>query len=102
MIPREVFEQTLLSFLEPVAPYLDDPTVSEIMINGPDEVYVERKGVLSRTEARFSSLDALMSAVRNLAQFVGRHVDEERPILEARLPDGSRVEAVCPPAGPEG
>lgn len=102
MIPKEVFEQTLLMFLEPVKPFLDDPSVSEVMINGPDQIFVERKGKLYLTEARFASRESLVAALRNLAQFVGRHVDEQRPILEARLPDGSRVEAVLPPAAPDG
>jgi pilus assembly protein CpaF len=101
-IPREVFEQTVLSFFGPVKPFLDDPSVSEVMINGYDEIWVERKGKLHRTDARFPNMEALTSAIRNLAQFVGRHVDEHRPILEARLPDGSRVEAVLPPASPDG
>jgi pilus assembly protein CpaF len=101
-IPREVFEQTILSFFEPIRPFLDDPSVSEVMINGPFEIWVERKGQLYKTDARFPTLEALVSAIRNLAQFVGRHVDEDRPILEARLPDGSRVEAVMPPASPDG
>ena len=101
-IPREVFEQTLLKFLEPVRPYLDDSTVSEIMINGPDTIYIERRGKLHRVDARFPSREALVATLRNLAQFVGRSVDEMRPILEARLPDGSRVEAVIPPAAPDG
>jgi pilus assembly protein CpaF len=102
VIPKEVFEQTLLKFLEPVRPYLDDTSVSEVMINGPDQIFVERKGKLHQVDARFASRDALVAALRNLAQFVGRHVDEHRPILEARLPDGSRVEAVLPPAAPDG
>jgi pilus assembly protein CpaF len=102
VIPKEVFEQTLLLFLEPVRPFLDDPTVSEVMINGPDQIFVERKGILHLTEARFASRESLVAAMRNLAQFVGRHVDEDRPILEARLPDGSRVEAILPPAAPDG
>lgn len=102
MIPKDVFEQTLLNFLAPIRPFLDDPSVSEVMINGPDKIYVERKGKLILTQAKFSSREALTSALRNLAQFVGRHVDEHRPILEARLPDGSRVEAVLPPAAPDG
>ncbi|MEZ4339556.1 MAG: CpaF family protein [Sandaracinaceae bacterium] len=101
-IPKEVFEQSLLKFLSPVRPFLDDATVSEIMINGPDQIFVERAGKLYLTEARFPSRDALVAALRNLAQFVGRHVDEHRPILEGRLPDGSRVEAVLPPAAPDG
>ncbi|MGE0790517.1 MAG: CpaF family protein [Sandaracinaceae bacterium] len=101
-IPKEVFEQSLLKFLEPVRPFLDDTTVSEVMINGPDQVFIERAGKLHLTNARFPSRDALTAALRNLAQYVGRHVDEHRPILEARLPDGSRVEAVLPPAAPDG
>ncbi|RLB46463.1 MAG: CpaF family protein [Deltaproteobacteria bacterium] len=101
-IPREVFEQTVLSFFQPVRKFLDDPTVSEVMINGPNEIWVERKGKVTLTDAKFVNLEALESAVRNLAQFVGRHVDEHRPILEARLPDGSRVEAIMPPASPDG
>jgi len=101
-IPPEVFEQSLLKFLTPVRPFLDDASVSEIMINGPDTIFVERKGKLYLTDAKFSSREALVAALRNLAQFVGRHVDEHRPILEGRLPDGSRVEAVLPPAAPDG
>lgn len=101
-IPREVFEQSLLKFLEPVRPYLDDASVSEVMINGANQIFVERAGKLHLTDARFPNTDALTAALRNLAQFVGRHVDEHRPILEARLPDGSRVEAVLPPAAPDG
>lgn len=102
MIPREIFEQTILGFFEPIRPFLDDPSVSEVMINGPKEIFIERKGMLTRTDAQFPSHEALMSALRNLAQFVGRQLDEHHPILEARLPDGSRVEAVIPPASPDG
>jgi len=102
VIPRAVYEQTLLGFLDPVRPFLDDTSVSEIMINGPFEIFIERKGQLHKTDARFPNHHALTAAIRNLAQFVGRQVDEERPILEARLPDGSRVEAILPPASPDG
>ncbi len=101
-IPREVFEQTLLGFFDPIRPFLDDASVSEIMINGPDEIYVERGGKLTLTGAKFPNHEALMSALRNLSQFVGRQLDEHHPILEARLPDGSRVEAVIAPASPDG
>ncbi len=102
MIPKEVYEETLLSFLAPVRPFLDDPKVSEIMINGPDQIYIEKAGKLTLTTARFSSMEALNSALRNIAQFVGKMVDEDHPILEARLPDGSRIEAIIPPAAPDG
>ncbi len=102
MIPREVFEETLLHFFEPIRPYLEDPAVSDIMINGPSQIFVERQGLLHLTDARFASREALMAALRNAAQFVGKHIDEEHPILEGRLPDGSRLEAILPPAAPDG
>jgi pilus assembly protein CpaF len=102
MIPREVFAETLLEFFAPIRKYLEDPSVSDIMINGPDQVYVERKGNLELTGVRFSSREALVAALRNAAQFVGKQIDEERPILEGRLPDGSRIEAILPPAAPDG
>lgn len=102
MIPREVFSETLLHFFEPIRPYLEDPTVSDIMINGPSQIFVERKGLLHLTDAKFPSAEALTAALRNAAQYVGKHVDEMKPILEGRLPDGSRIEAVLPPAAPDG
>jgi pilus assembly protein CpaF len=102
VIPREVFAETLLQFFAPIRALLDDPTVSDIMINGPDEIYAERRGVLQKVDARFESREALLAALRNAAQFVGKHADEERPILEGRLPDGSRIEAILPPAAPDG
>lgn len=102
MIPREVYERTLRQFFAPIVPFLDDASVSEIMINGHSEVIVERRGRLETTDARFVDEDALLAAVRHLGQFVGRRVDSECPILEGRLPDGSRVEAVLPPASPDG
>ena len=102
MIPVEVYEQTLLGFLAPIVPLLEEPGVSEVMINGPHEVFVERGGKLFRTDRRFADEQALLTALRNLAQYVGRPLDQEHPILEARLPDGSRVEAVLPPVAPLG
>ncbi len=102
MIPREVYEETLLQFFAPIRPFLDDPKVSEIMINGPSQVFIEKGGRLQLTSARFENREALISVLRNVAQFVGKFADEERPILEARLPDGSRVQAVLPPAAPDG
>ncbi|RYZ05482.1 MAG: CpaF family protein [Myxococcales bacterium] len=102
MIAASVYAETLLGFLEPVRAYLDDPTVSEVMINGPDLVFVERRGKLEQTTAKFESGEAILCALRNAAQFVGKHVDELHPILEARMPDGSRLQAVIPPAAPDG
>ncbi len=102
MIPPDVYDQTILEFLAPVRPFLDDPQVSEIMINGKDQIFIEKKGKLYLTSARFDSDEALNSALRNIGQFVGKLLSEERPILEGRLPDGSRIEAVLPPAAPTG
>jgi pilus assembly protein CpaF len=102
LIPKKVFEETLLQFFAPVRPYLDDASVSEIMINGPNQIYIERRGKLELVPERFASQEALLSALRNLSQYVGRLVDQEHPILEGRFPDGSRVEAVIPPVAPDG
>ncbi len=102
MIPKEIYEETLLAHFAPIRPLLDDPQVSEVMINGPSQIYVERKGRVERVEASFTNREALTAALRNLSQFVGKAVDEANPILEGRLPDGSRVEAVLPPASPDG
>ena len=102
MIPDAVFAQTLMGFLAPVAAWLRDDGVSEIMINGHEEVYIERAGKIERTEARFASDHALESAVRNIAQYVGKTVSADHPVLDARLPDGSRVCAILPPASRRG
>jgi len=102
MIPRAVYESTLLRFFAPIRPYLEEDGISEIMINGPHRVFIERGGRIERTPVQFASHEALMSGLRNLAQYVGRHFDAHSPILEAHLPDGSRVEAVIPPAAPDG
>jgi pilus assembly protein CpaF len=99
---RDLFAETLLGFFAPIAPYLEDDSVSEIMINGPSRIYVERGGKLTEVPARFAGVEALMSALRNLAQFAGRELDAANPVLEARFPDGSRVEAVIPPACQDG
>ncbi len=102
MIPREFFIASLKTFFAPVAPFFDDPAVTDILINGPYTIHVERRGVLERTNARFESEDALLAALRNAAQFMGRPLGPDHPILEGRLPDGSRIEAVLPPVAPEG
>jgi pilus assembly protein CpaF len=99
VIPEVVFSATLLSFFDPVRRYLDDPSVTEVMINGPGKIYIERKGKLQKVDEVFPNVKSLYAALRNTAQYVGKHVDEERPLLEGRLPDGSRVAAVLPPSG---
>lgn len=97
-----VFQDSVATFLAVVKQYLDDDSVSEVLVNGPDEIFIERKGKLEKVDARFKDEQALQAAVRNIAQFVGRRIDEENPILDARLPDGSRVAAVIPPCSRKG
>lgn len=94
---RQVFAQFVEGFLGPISKDLADPSVSEILINGAQDVFVERSGRLSRSESRFSSRGELLSALRAVAQFLGRPFDALHPILEGRLPDGSRLQAVLDP-----
>ncbi|MFM8250052.1 MAG: CpaF family protein [Planctomycetota bacterium] len=93
-----IFAASVEYFLAPIMPYLRDPSVTEVMVNRFDQVYIERAGKLHKTDARFESDDALLSAVHNVAQWVGRRVDEHQPIMDARLPNGSRVHVVLPPS----
>lgn len=97
-----IFESSLEFFLAPLREFLQDNAVTEIMVNGPDEIFVERGGQIYPTQARFASEDALRSAVHNIAQYVDREIDENRPIMDARLPNGSRVHAVIPPSARRG
>lgn len=102
MIPNEVYERTIRGFLGPVGKLLDDDSITEVLVNGAERIFVERKGRLTETDLRFESPERLVSALRVIAQFVDRPFDEQHPILEARLPDGSRVEALLPPVAPDG
>ncbi len=102
MSREAIFKASVHFFLEPIRHLLDDESVSEIMVNRFDDVYVERNGRLEHTDLRFANDDALLSAIRNIAQWVGREISEEHPVLDARLPDGSRVHAVIPPSARTG
>lgn len=97
-----IFDKSIATFLAPVKPYLDDETVTEVLINGPTEVWIEQKGKLTRTDATFGDEITLQAAVRNIAQFVKRQIDNQHPTLDARLPNGSRIHAVLPPAARKG
>ena len=96
-----MYTESLRAFLKPVLNFLDDDSVSEIMINGPTDIWIERKGKVFKTEAHFTE-EGLLGAARNMAQFVGRPFSEERPRLDARLPDGSRIHVVLPPIARKG
>jgi pilus assembly protein CpaF len=97
-----VFKDAIRNNLGPVLAYLEDNTVSEILINGPKEIFIERKGKLEKTSATFTDEDSLRAAVNSIAQSVGRRINEESPRLDARLPDGSRIAAVIPPCSRNG
>lgn len=98
----EIFAVTIRRFLEPVREFLDDPTVSEVMINGPDEVYVERAGLVQKTDAQFEDEQALLAAAKNIAQFTNKRVTAETSRFDSRLPDGSRVHVVLPRCSQKG
>ncbi|MFS4459630.1 CpaF family protein [Bdellovibrio sp. HCB2-146] len=98
----DVFKQTISQNLGPVLKYLEDKGVSEILVNGHKEIFVERKGKLERVPESFPSEDDLRAAVNSIAQSVGRRIDDESPRLDARLPDGSRIAAVIPPMSRKG
>src|SRR5438067_703810 len=83
--------------LQPIAPLLRDATLTEIMINGPDAIFVEREGRILLTDRRFEDENHLLSAVGALMTSAGRRLDLVDPVLEARLPDGSRLTIVLPP-----
>jgi pilus assembly protein CpaF len=102
MSRQAIFEASVQYFLEPIAPLLEDESVTEIMVNGFDNVYIERHGKLLHSDARFPSDDALLTAIHNVAQWVGREITEEHPVLDARLPNGFRVHAIIPPSARTG
>ena len=84
--------------LAPIKAYLDDPSVSEVMVNRADEIYVERHGALERTSAKFADHEAYETAINNVLQFTGKSLYQPDPLIDARLPDGSRVHVVKAPA----
>jgi pilus assembly protein CpaF len=83
--------------LGPLEPYVRDPNVTEIMVNGPDSIYIERAGKLYPTDARFVNDEQLRRTIDKIVARVGRRVDEASPYVDARLADGSRVNAIIPP-----
>lgn len=99
---KSIFEQALENFLGPIVPLLHDPNITEVLINGPFEIFVEKSGKLQKVDARFDDEDALRAAVNNIAQSVGRRINDENPRMDARLPDGSRIHAVLSPVARNG
>src|SRR6516162_5252168 len=86
----------------PLEMLLKDPTVSDILVNGPHKIYVERRGKLEKTDVKFRDNDHLLQIIDRIVSKVGRRVDETSPMVDARLPDGSRVNAIIPPLALDG
>jgi len=94
--------ETILPFLRPIEHLIRDDSISEIMVNGPDRIFIEREGVLEQVADIALSEKSLMVAIKNIARRLGDDVSEAKPILDSRLPDGSRVAAVIPPCSIHG
>lgn len=103
-LKREIFKQVLNDLLGfgPIQPLLDDPDVSEIMVNGPKKIFVEKKGQLTKSEITFDDDDHVLRVIDRIIMPLGRRVDFDSPTVDARLPDGSRVNAVVRPVSIDG
>lgn len=88
--------------LGPLEPLLADPTISDILVNGPGHVYIERKGLIEQTGIQFRDDAHLMTIIDRIVSAIGRRVDESSPMVDARLADGSRVNAIIPPLAVDG
>jgi pilus assembly protein CpaF len=97
---REVMDEVF--GLGPIEAFLRDPTVSDVLVNGPNQIYVERYGKLEKTTAGFRDNAQLLQVIQRIAASVGRRIDESSPMLDARLADGSRVNAIIPPLALDG
>ena len=104
-VKLDQFRQILLDDLiglGPLSPLLRDGSISEIMINGPDNLFIESKGLLYRSAAKFNSESHLQAIIQRIVEPLGRHIDAASPMVDARLEDGSRVNAVIPPLALDG
>jgi pilus assembly protein CpaF len=81
----------------PINPLLQDPDITEVMVNGPNQIYVERKGKVELTHVQFRDNEHVMNIIDKIVAPIGRRIDESSPMVDARLPDGSRVNAIIPP-----
>jgi pilus assembly protein CpaF len=99
-IVREIQDEVM--GLGPLEPLLQDPTVTDVLVNGYQDIFVERRGRLERTVARFKDDSHLMRIIEKIVSAVGRRVDESVPMVDARLADGSRVNAIIPPLALDG
>lgn len=103
-IQEQLFREILDDFLGfgPIQPLLDDPTISEVMVNNKNHVYIEQNGKLIQTKVKFETDDQVMHIIERIIMPLGRHIDPDSPMVDARLPDGSRVNAIIPPVAIDG
>src|SRR5215213_2062626 len=103
-IRKQVFDDILdeLTGFGPIQPLLDDPDISEVMVNGPKKVFVEKNGKLTKSAVTFDDDDHVLRIIDRIILPLGRHVDADTPTVDARLPDGSRVNAVVRPVSIDG
>ena len=94
--------EMILPFLKPIEHLILDDSISEVMVNGPDRVFIEKQGFLQSVPGVSLGERSLMVAVKNIARRLGDDISESKPILDSRLPDGSRVAAVIPPCSLRG
>src|SRR5689334_12307163 len=97
MDTQAIFAATVAHYLAPIRGYLEDTGVTEVMINSADEIFIERDGKIERTPVRFGDQEAYEAAVNNILQFTGKSLSDEQPLVDTRLPDGSRVHVAKAP-----
>ena len=107
-LPNTIREQLFQEILDdllgfgPIQPLLNDPTVNEVMVNSHDKVYIEQKGRLIKTNVTFENPEQVMRVIERIIMPLGRRIDADSPMVDARLPDGSRVNAIIPPVAIDG
>jgi pilus assembly protein CpaF len=101
-LPGQTEEIDWLQDAGPIVRYLKDPTVSEIMVNGPFSIFIEKAGQLQKTQASFPNEETLLKFMNTIARFVGKEINRKFAYIDARLPDGSRVNCVVPPIALDG
>ncbi len=104
-VDQEALASELFSYVAsygPIEKYFNDPQVSEIMVNGYDQIFIERDGELTLTDMKFDNNDHVRFAINHIINPMGRYVTSKHPLIDSRLPDGSRVNAVIPPVSPGG
>src|SRR6266542_5104261 len=107
-LPDDIRQQVFADIIDeltgfgPIQPLLDDPDISEVMVNGPKKVFIEKNGKLTKTPITFDDDDHVLRIIDRIILPLGRRVDADTPTVDARLPDGSRVNAVIPPVAIDG